>query len=404
MQVMVACIIVSSSDDDDDGNNGDEQLGCSKQTSRDGNRHKEAAGKGLRCPDSMDGPSTSSGGGGIIRTGGRHKGAAGSEPSFSGAGTGAKQKSRAGGRHKGIAGSDKSSNRPSVIGIGAMQKKSGTYKRAAGGGPSFSDKGSRCTDGDRSTSISSGGGIGSKQKNRDGGKEAAGGGRSFSCKGSSGHTDETNAASGIRLGGSGMTQGINITIGGPHGGIKIGDKEMQGIGGGGGGAPGGITISGGGVQRGTSIGSSYGGMPSWSSVCTAHGPLAGVGCEEQMAITVIDPTQSKSTVSSPTQSVPQQSQSAIFDLAQSIPLQSQFTVVSHTQSISLQSQSTVPAKSIPHQVVYLTPSVPHQSQLVQSFYHKKRVNLGLIAREGFSNVSYIKKCALQHTKSLKESD
>ena len=42
--------------------------------------------------------------------------------------------------------------------------------------------------------------------------------------------------------------------------------------------------------------------------------------------------------------------------------------------------------------------------LVQSFYHKKRVNLGLIAREGFSNVSYIKKCALQHTKSLKESD
>ena len=42
--------------------------------------------------------------------------------------------------------------------------------------------------------------------------------------------------------------------------------------------------------------------------------------------------------------------------------------------------------------------------IVQSFYHKKRVNLGLIAREGFSNVSYIKKCALQHTKSLKESD
>ena len=35
---------------------------------------------------------------------------------------------------------------------------------------------------------------------------------------------------------------------------------------------------------------------------------------------------------------------------------------------------------------------------------QKRVNLGLIAREGFSNVSYIKKCALQHTKSLKESD
>ena len=42
--------------------------------------------------------------------------------------------------------------------------------------------------------------------------------------------------------------------------------------------------------------------------------------------------------------------------------------------------------------------------VVQSFYHKERVNLGLIAREGFSNVSYIKKCALQHTKSLKESD
>ena len=35
---------------------------------------------------------------------------------------------------------------------------------------------------------------------------------------------------------------------------------------------------------------------------------------------------------------------------------------------------------------------------------EKRVNLGLIAREGFSNVSYIKKCALQRTKSLKESD
>ena len=35
---------------------------------------------------------------------------------------------------------------------------------------------------------------------------------------------------------------------------------------------------------------------------------------------------------------------------------------------------------------------------------QKRVNLGLIAREGFSNVSCIKKCALQHTKSLKESD
>ena len=42
--------------------------------------------------------------------------------------------------------------------------------------------------------------------------------------------------------------------------------------------------------------------------------------------------------------------------------------------------------------------------IVQSFYHKKRVYLGLIAREGFSNVSYIKKCALQHTKSLKESE
>ena len=42
--------------------------------------------------------------------------------------------------------------------------------------------------------------------------------------------------------------------------------------------------------------------------------------------------------------------------------------------------------------------------VVQSFYHKKGVNLGLIAREGFSNVSYMKKCALQHTKSLKESD
>ena len=387
MQVMVACIIMSSSDDDD-GDNGDEQLGSFKQTSRDANRHKEAAGKGLRCPNSMDGPSTSSGGGGGIRTGGRHKGAAGSEPSFSGAGTGAKQKSRAGGRHKGTAGNepsfsgagtgakqksraggrhkgtagsepikrtrntdgDKTSNRPSVIGIGAMQKKSGTYKRAAaGGGPG---KGSRCTDGDRSTSIS---GIGSKQKNRDGGKGAGGSGRSFSCKGSSGHTDETNVASGIRLGGSGMTQGISITIGGPHGGIKIGDREMQGVGGGG--APGGITISGSGVQRGTSIGSSYGGMPSWSSVCTAHGPLAGVDCEEQMAITVIDPTQSKSTVSSPTQlqstvnsptqsqstvsiptqSVPQQSQSAIFDLAQSIPLQSQFTVVSHAHSINLTS-------------------------------------------------------------------
>ena len=27
---------------------------------------------------------------------------------------------------------------------------------------------------------------------------------------------------------------------------------------------------------------------------------------------------------------------------------------------------------------------------------------GLIAREGFSNVSYSKKCALQHTKSLKK--
>ena len=35
---------------------------------------------------------------------------------------------------------------------------------------------------------------------------------------------------------------------------------------------------------------------------------------------------------------------------------------------------------------------------------QKRVNLGLIAREGFSNVSCIKRCALQHTKSLKESD
>ena len=35
---------------------------------------------------------------------------------------------------------------------------------------------------------------------------------------------------------------------------------------------------------------------------------------------------------------------------------------------------------------------------------QKRVNLGLIAREGFSNVSYIKKCALQHTKSLKKSE
>ena len=29
-------------------------------------------------------------------------------------------------------------------------------------------------------------------------------------------------------------------------------------------------------------------------------------------------------------------------------------------------------------------------------------DLGLIAREGFSNVSYSKKCALQHTKSLKK--
>ena len=43
------------------------------------------------------------------------------------------------------------------------------------------------------------------------------------------------------------------------------------------------------------------------------------------------------------------------------------------------------------------------TNLVQSFYHKKG-STGLIAREGFSNVSYIKKCALQHTKSLKESD
>ena len=30
-------------------------------------------------------------------------------------------------------------------------------------------------------------------------------------------------------------------------------------------------------------------------------------------------------------------------------------------------------------------------------------DMGLIAREGFSNVSYSKKCALQHTKSLKKS-
>ena len=29
-------------------------------------------------------------------------------------------------------------------------------------------------------------------------------------------------------------------------------------------------------------------------------------------------------------------------------------------------------------------------------------DLGLIAREGFSNVSYSKKCALRHTKSLKK--
>ena len=29
-------------------------------------------------------------------------------------------------------------------------------------------------------------------------------------------------------------------------------------------------------------------------------------------------------------------------------------------------------------------------------------DLGLIAREGFSNVSYSKKCALQHTKSLQK--
>ena len=46
-------------------------------------------------------------------------------------------------------------------------------------------------------------------------------------------------------------------------------------------------------------------------------------------------------------------------------------------------------------------SRPNSSPVILS---QKRVNLGLIAREGFSNVSYIKKCALQHTKSLKESD
>ena len=51
-----------------------------------------------------------------------------------------------------------------------------------------------------------------------------------------------------------------------------------------------------------------------------------------------------------------------------------------------------------------SPELPFKLTIVQSFYHKKGVNLGLIAREGFSNVSYIKKCALQHTKSLKESD
>ena len=43
--------------------------------------------------------------------------------------------------------------------------------------------------------------------------------------------------------------------------------------------------------------------------------------------------------------------------------------------------------------------------VVQSFYHKERVNLGLIAREGFSNVSYIKNVLYNiATKSLKESD
>ncbi len=55
------------------------------------------------------------------------------------------------------------------------------------------------------------------------------------------------------------------------------------------------------------------------------------------------------------------------------------------------------------QIVNFIP-LSHLIHLVQSFYHKKRVNPGLIAREGFSNVSYITKCALQHTKSLKESN
>ena len=317
MQVMVACIIVSSSDDDD-GDNGDEQLGCSKQTSRDGNRHKEAAGKGLRCPDSMDGPSTSSGGGGggIIRTGGRHKGAAGSEPSFSGAGTGAKQKSRAGGKHKGTAGSEPSF---SGAGTGAKQKSraGGRHKGTAGSELSFSGKRTGNTDG--------------------------------------GHTDETTA-SGIRLG---RSEGISITIGGPHGGIKIGDREMQGIGGGGSGAPG-ITISGSGV------GSSYGGMPSWSSICTAHGPQSTVFnltpyqsqfpsvSQSQSTLTPSVPSQSLSTVVNLTTSSTATSQSIVSNLTSSVPSQSLSTVVNLTPyqsqfpSVS-QSQST------------LTPSVPSQS-------------------------------------------
>ena len=62
------------------------------------------------------------------------------------------------------------------------------------------------------------------------------------------------------------------------------------------------------------------------------------------------------------------------------------------------------AHSDPTQHTYAHTYTHIHIHIVQSFYHKKRVNLGLIAREGFSNVSYIKKCALQHTKSLKESD
>ena len=148
-----------------------------------------------------------------------------------------------------------------------------------------------------------------------------------------------------------MKQGISITIGGPHCGIN---RKMPG-GGGGGGAPGGITISGSGVQRGASIGSSYGGMPLWSSVRTAHGPLASVGCEEQMAITVIDPTQSRNPLSAvplncnPLSTVPLNQSHSNHNLPSLISLnQSHFSHNSLLSvTISLQSQSTVPTKSIP---------------------------------------------------------